>query len=314
MDFRSRAEQVEQDYDRLAAAGACREALDLVTREAHVFPEYAQKTVYAWRMVMACRLGERDLALQLLRDAVEAGYWYGDLRTDVNFARLHGMPEFERLADICMARRAEAMASAVPVIETFEPDARYAPYPLLLALHGRNAGIEAVHWRPAVEHGWCVALPQSSQVYAPGAYTWNDLEWALAEVQAHYATLRRERPIDPERVVLGGFSQGAGRALWMACAGLIPARGLVLVGPFLPQVEDLRLLLEARDPRGLHVYLGAGQRDRYCLEVARRLMALLPQYGVVCRLEEYQDLKHAFPADFGERLPAALEFVLADRQ
>ena len=73
----SRVEEVEQEYDHLAQSGAYAEALDLVTREAHLFPEYAQKVIYAWRMAMACRLNDKDLALRLLKEAIQAGHLPG---------------------------------------------------------------------------------------------------------------------------------------------------------------------------------------------------------------------------------------------
>jgi len=44
-------EAIEQEYHRLASAGAYAEALDLATREAHRFPDYSQAVVYYWRML-----------------------------------------------------------------------------------------------------------------------------------------------------------------------------------------------------------------------------------------------------------------------
>ena len=121
--------------------------------------------------------------------------------------------------------------------------------------------------------------------------------------------LLEQYPIDSQRVVLAGFSQGGGLALWLAMTGVIQARGLVLVGPFLPNVNVIIPLMEKHDPRGLRVYLVAGQRDRYCFGVAKQLAALLPHYGVICHLGEYSDLEHSFPKDFGKKLPDALDFV-----
>jgi len=98
-------EEVEQQYDHLAQAGAYAEALDLVTREAHIFPDYAQKVIYSWRMTMASRLNDKALTLSLLKEAVEAGYWYGGLRMDSDFELLAGEAEFEQLVQICEERR-----------------------------------------------------------------------------------------------------------------------------------------------------------------------------------------------------------------
>jgi hypothetical protein len=80
MDDISRAQEIEQQFHHLVQAGAYAEALDLITREAHSFSEHAQKVVYYWRMTMACRLNDRDVALHLLKEAVQAGYWYSGRR------------------------------------------------------------------------------------------------------------------------------------------------------------------------------------------------------------------------------------------
>ena len=119
-----------------------------------------------------------------------------------------------------------------------------------------------------------------------------------------------EYPIDPQRVVLAGFSQGGGLAAWLALSSTIKVRGLILVGPFLPDVKDLIPLMEAHPPQGLRAFLVAGQRDQYCLGVAQRLATLLPQHGIVCELDVYPDLEHNFPSEFESKLPYALEYVL----
>lgn len=312
MSHLSKAEEIEQQFDQLAQSGAYAQALDLVTRNAHYFPDYAQKVVYAWRITMACRLNDQALALQLLEEAVQAGYWYGELHTDPDYQLLHGLPEFERLTEICMERRAQAMAQAVPVIKTVLPHSHLSPFPLLLALHGGNSEVEsfAGHWSAAVSHGWLVALPQSSQQYAPGAFTWNDWGWAIQEVQGRYAALCSNYAIDSQRIVLAGFSQGGGLAAWLALSGLIQVHGLILVGPFLPDVETVVPLMKAHPPQDMKAWLVAGQRDKFCLGVARRLAELLPQQGVPCELEVYADLEHNFPIDFERKLPQALDFVV----
>ena len=309
----SRAQEVEQQFHHLVQSGSYAEALDLITQEAHVFFEHAQKEVYYWRMTMACRLNEKDLALNLLKQAVQAGYWYAGLEIDPDFQLLCGEAEFDHLAKLGMEHRAQAMANAVPVIKTLQPNPKFSPYPLLLALHGSNANVEiqVKHWNSAVEHGWLVALPQSSQIYAPDTYTWNDWEWAQQEVYERYMSLCKEYPIDLERVVVAGFSQGGGLALWLVLSGAIKAQGLILVGPFLDDITQIVPFLEKHVPYGLRVYLVAGQRDRYCHGIAQQLATLLPKYGISCELDDYPDLEHSFPLDFEKKLPEALRFVLS---
>lgn len=313
MNNQSSAYEIEQRFHHLVQSGEHAEALDLVTREAHIFPEHAQKVVYYWRMAMACCLNEKDLALDLLKEAVRAGYWYAGLENDPDFQLLYGVAEFNHLAQIGMEHRAHAIANAIPVMRILQPDSMLPSYPLLLALHGSNANVETQikHWELAVQNGWLVAMPQSSQLYAPDTYTWNDWDWAQQEVCQRFVTLCKEYSIDPERVVLAGFSQGGGLALWLALSSAIKVQGLILVGPFLDDVTQIIPFLENHVLSGLRVYLVAGQKDKYCHGIVQQLMTLLPKYGITCKFDEYPDFEHSFPIDFENKLPEALHFVLS---
>src|SRR5512136_317591 len=106
------SELLGQAYE-LYQQGEYDQALDLTTREATRFPDQAQQ-VYYWRICLASKADKPSLATQLLRQAVEAGYWYPEaqLRTDQDLAPLQGRPAFERMAAICRERHAEAQARA----------------------------------------------------------------------------------------------------------------------------------------------------------------------------------------------------------
>ncbi|MDP3682418.1 MAG: dienelactone hydrolase family protein, partial [Ignavibacteria bacterium] len=194
-------------------------------------------------------------------------------------------------------------------MKVLKPDSGHSPYSLLIALHGSNGNIEENHWESAVSGGWLVALPQSSQVFTPDTFTWNDWDWAQQEVGERFSTLYNEYPIDPKRIVLAGFSLGAGLAAWLVLDCKIKAKGLILVNPFLQDLTAIMPFLENNNLSGLCVYLVAGQRDQYCLGVAQQLNTILPKYGINCFLDVYPDLEHSFPADFEQKLPEALKFV-----
>jgi predicted esterase len=305
--------QFEQEFYRLCGDGDYAAAYALVTREMGRFPAWAQSSYYNWRMCSACLIGEPDLALRIFEEALAAGHWYDEagLREDADLATLQGRSEFERLVAISLGRREAALASAKPELKVFEPAEVVAPLPLLIALHGNQSNLaeSAERWQPATERGWLVAAPQSSQPMGPGVFGWNDREWAVREVERHYAALREQYAIDHERVVVAGFSMGGGLAIWLALSGALPARGFVGVGAFLPTIESIAQLLEAGGGRGKRAYLVASQRDVACYEIARTLAQLLPRNGVPCELELHPDLGHDFPPEFERGLLTALEFL-----
>src|SRR3954468_18957018 len=107
---------IEQEFYRLCSAGEYAVAYQLATREAGRFPASAQSTIYNWRFCTACLMGDPALALRLITEALDAGYWYGeaDLREDSDLAALQGLPEFERLIALASQRRNEVQAHAKP--------------------------------------------------------------------------------------------------------------------------------------------------------------------------------------------------------
>jgi predicted esterase len=310
---------LEKQLYQLYQNGEYAQALDLATRAASRFPAEALRTCY-WRVCMASLLDETALALQLLEEAVVSGLWYAEaqLRGDPDLQSLQGLPEFERLMEVCRKRQAEAQAQAAPVLLTLQPEdqcqAGRQPCPLLLALHGNNKTAEGSvgFWRSAVSKGWLLALPQSSQVRGPDAYVWNDRDWAVREIQEHYAALCEQYAVDPERVVVAGFSLGGELAIWLVMSGTIEARGFIAVGPggpYMNEPDKWVPLIAASQGSGLRGYLVVGEQDVFCYEGTQSLAALLRSRDVPCELEVHPNLGHDFPPEFQQSLAQALEFL-----
>jgi len=301
---------------RLYLDGQYAEAYDLVTREAPRFPERAPR-LYYWRVCLASVKGDTALALHLMDEAFAAGHWFSPflLREDSDLKPLQGLPEFERGVEICQERLAAAQAQAVPQITTLRPAGpRPKAYPLLMALHGnqQNMWMAGDRWGPAVSRGWLLGLPQSSQVAGPDMFVWDDREWAVREVQAHFATLCEQYEVDRGRVVLGGFSAGAETAVLLALKGVIPARGVIAVGPGGPytnEPEKWRPIVEASKNRDLRAYLIVGEEDVFRLKGTQALAEFLRSRGLPCGLEVHPGLAHDFPPAFEQSLLRALAFV-----
>jgi predicted esterase len=296
------------------------QALDLATCAANQFPTEGVVT-YNWRICMASLLGETAMALQLLEEALGAGIWYAEtqLREDPDLQPLQGLPQFERMVEVCRERQAEAQARAVPALITLQPEggcqAVFQPCPLLLALHGNYGTAEdsVGFWQSAVSKGWLLALSQSSQVGRSNGYVWNDRDWAVREIREHFATLCEKHAVDPGQVVVAGFSRGGELAIWLALSGTIEARGFIAVGPggpYMNEPDKWVPLIEASQARRLRGYMTIGEQDVFCYKGTQALTALLKSRDVPCELEVHPNLGHDFPPEFQQSLTRALEFVL----
>ena len=311
---------LETQLYQLYQSGEYAQALDLATREASRFPTEAWRVTY-WRICMASLMNETALALQLLEEALGSGIWYAEaqLREDPDLQPLQGLPQFEQLVEVCRKRQAEVQAQAAPALITLQPEgqcqAGLQPCPLLLALHGNTKTAENSlgFWRSAVSKEWLLALPQSSQVRGSDGYVWNDRDWAAREIQEHYAILCEQYAVDPDRVVVAGFSLGGELAIWLAMSGTIEARGFIAVGPagpYMREPDNWVPLIEASQARGLRGYLVVGEQDVFCYEGTQALAAMLRSRNIPCELEVHPNLGHDFPPEFQQSLIRALEFVL----
>jgi predicted esterase len=310
LDFSKTRAEITALYNRKDYA----EALDLLTREAARYPQ--QGVMYNWKMCLAARVGKPSQAIQAFQEALDHGYSYPQrlLREDEDLASLQGLPEYEELATLSEQRFAQVQATTKPELLVIPAnEASTAPSPLLIGLHGnsQSAKLAADDWRPLHAKGWTLALPQSSELLTSDAYMWNDFERGAAEVEAVTGKLIGEPTIDPGRIIIGGFSAGGGLAIKLAVTGRIPARGFLVVGPYLRDLDTLEPYLATARENQVKGYIIMGlQEPPEGQDLMQKTAAFLTEHGIPCEVERHPELAHAFPADFGASLQKALAFLL----
>lgn len=188
-----------------------------------------------------------------------------------------------------------------------------ASLPLLLTLHGNegNAHDTIEEWSAATTQGWLLGVPTSAQIVGPHEAVWNERELGISQVQAHLSELSREYPINPERVVLGGYSMGGGLAVWMALQQSVKARGFVVLAPYLTaaELEALPMLLASQPPTNLRGSILVGEQDVYCLEPSRKIVEMMRAHHLCCELEIHPGMDHFYPPNFATFLSKGLAFV-----
>lgn len=308
MTFDEFATQLFALYD----AGEYDKLYELTRREVGNFPEQAQDTLF-WYACAASLTGHTDEALQTLENWSAQGHWVAEqrFRDEPDLKPLDGMSRYEAVIAVSRERHEKIEAETGPKLLTLLPEQQATTYPLLIALHGNNGNAQrtAPHWQPIVKRGWILAVPQSSQIYMPESYIWNDREKATREVLAHYTALTGEYPVDKDDVILGGFSMGAGLSIRLSMSGAINARGFIAVGPYVPDVDSLTPFLEQSKARGLRGVILVGERDKHCYDNSLKIAEMLNAHGIACDLTVYPDLAHDYPPDFLQKLVEAVAFV-----
>ncbi|MDR3573214.1 MAG: dienelactone hydrolase family protein [Anaerolineaceae bacterium] len=300
-------------------AGSYDLAYGLLTREGNHFPDNSTRIFY-WRLCLASKAGRYPLAVSILKDALNAGIWYPaeQLQDDEDLRPLQDNEEFENLVKLCKQRHAEAQAKARPSLVTVKPElfpeGSETKIPLFIALHGdyNNANQTIPHWKTLPELGQLLAIPQSTQVGTSEGFIWDDFMLSEQEIIHHYKALRKQYPIDPKRILMGGFSLGGTLAIWLTLTRAIPATGFIVIGPYLPKKFSWLPLIESCQDKKLRGYIIIGKQDTDCYQGAVTMANQLKAHNVPCELEIHPKLGHDFPPDFDQILSKAVKFLSGD--
>jgi Phospholipase/Carboxylesterase len=298
---------LHQQVSKLYHAKAYTQAFELVEEKRAAFPENADEIAY-WRLCFHALVGKREEAVRIFRETLDQGGWFGPsmLEQDPDLVDLRPLPEFQEMVEVCRQRLAEIKGTVQPELLVEKPVEQAAALPLLIALHGNegNARDTIGEWSGIIAHGWLLGVPTSSQIVGPGCFIWDEREIGISQVRKHLAQLSSEYRIDPERVVLGGFSMGGGLAIWMALHQSIKTCGFIALGPYLSEeeLEALPDLLAQHKPHGLRGSIVVGAEDVVHLNVSRKVVEIMHAHDLPCELELLPGFSHIYPADFQERV------------
>ncbi len=152
-----------------------------------------------------------------------------------------------------------------------------------------------------------MAFPRSSQIGFSGAYYWNDVELGVGEVRSHLRDLRQYFPV--QSVVLAGFSAGARVALHLALEAESDVQGLILIAPWLPDLDGVSSKIRGLRSRDVRSYVIWGDQDEDCREHAQALTELFEIEGVRHRKVVVPSMEHDVPSDLRALVPSMLAFI-----
>jgi predicted esterase len=309
MEFFKKSEALFQFYQE----GKYADALAVAEKLAVEYPEQDARTAF-WLICLQNMTGQSEKALLTFKDALARGVWWAEfrMRGDSDLDSLQGNTEFERLVKLSEEMRLQADASAKPDLFVYQPEGK-GPFPLLISLSPRGGSpeLDFRNWQSAIKLGWMLALPQSSQLASPLSFVWDDREKALNEILVHVETLVREYPIDRNRIVVAGFSQGAARAIELVMSQKFKARGFIAVVP--GTLDSAELEGWATSPygddagAGRGVLISGGRDPRY--EMFIQIREIFAKHNLPLMFENFPELAHQIPNDFEPMLERSLNFL-----
>jgi dienelactone hydrolase len=285
------------------------EALVMIEEHLDAFPEQKSRMVF-WRMCLLSLSNHPEETISTFRQGLDAGLWWQpELFADPDLNSVRDLPEFQRLMAVSQEKYEVARTHIEREYAILQPEPPASGrYPLLITLHGRNGNkdVDLGQWEVARQRGWLVLSCQSTQPVFEGAYHWDNPATGLSDLLFYYEQVSQKYPIDPQRVVIAGFSQGSGMAIYAARSGRLPVRGFIGIGTWWADANELASGRE--DVRG---YFVTGEKD-HTLDRAREIQNALTTSGVQFSEEVHPDLGHAFSTDFASSFEKAIAFIFKE--
>lgn len=217
-----------------------------------------------------------------------------------------------------------AADSYLPHYVLLPPQASLAqPAPVVVMIHGWG-GDEGAMWvfKRVIPAGVAVITPRAPLSLAEGGYVWyprnelypqpapDSLEDGLNRLRRFLADLPHAYPIDPARLVLIGFSQGAAMVNSLVIARPGFAIGVASLAGLVP--ESVFQTAAADSLAGLPVLIAHGQRDEtIAVRYARQAREVYTRLGAQVTYGEYHT-GHKMTLSAITALKHWLEWVIGD--
>lgn len=176
-------------------------------------------------------------------------------------------------------------------------------------MHGdqENIGIIEPYWKSVLLQDYTLALPQSSQIQFSDGFVWDDIHRGKEELKEHYVKFIENHTV--ERVIIGGFSAGAGVALYTVLQKDIAVDGFIFMAPWLPEIEEWNELLGVLQDKHIKGYIVCGDQDEDCFECTQQFVQLLRDKNIEHKYKVIPNLNHDYPIYFDEVLKEAIEYI-----
>jgi len=293
------------------------DALQIVEQNADRFPEHLARTTF-WKMCFLSLCGRSNDVISVFQKGLDAGLWWAESQfRDTDLDAVRDLPEFKRLEAISQEKYEEARTHIERDQTVLLPEEVVSDlYPLLIVLHGGagNKDSNLEYWEIARQKGWLVLSPQSTQPLYSGSYSWIEPEQALADLNFYVEQILKDHPIDQQRVVIAGFSQGSGMAIYAALSGKLKVRGFIGIGTYWADPESLAPLAQlASRTKAIRGYFVVGEKDQ-TLNKTREIQKVLNENNIQFGEEVHPDLAHEFPADFESSFDKAIDFIFKEQE
>jgi len=302
---------------KIYLAGDYKKAYAYITKyEKDVTGNLAQ--IYNFRYAIASKAGMADKAIELMAEAIiDCGFWYASeyLQSDEDLDLIRKNETFDSLVCICEKREKVAKNQIKPQLKILSSQLSesHPEKQLIMALHGNqeNLKIAESYWKCLLTEERLIALPQSSEIEFSDAYIWEDLEIGSHILEDFYKKIVRKEMIKKDELIYGGFSAGARQVLYQVLFTQLKAKGLILIAPWLPELEEWKKIFSLLSEKRIKIYIICGDKDEDSYEDSKALAGLLNTFDIDHRFVVIENLEHDYPNEFSRIIEKGIQYINA---
>lgn len=222
---------------------------------------------------------------------------------------LHGFQMVEKRNKELVAAAQQQAQMKLEIVTPAGYDAK-KKYPLFLALHGGGETLADFKplWRSTrLKNEFIVAFVQSTQVAGMNGFHWQDVAHTKKDLTDAFGQVCAAYPVDPQRVVIGGFSSGGFASLVMSLQNGFPVSGFIVLCPEVPEGVSDEDILQAfgRGVRG--TILSTAMDNR--LDRQRQLADRFRNLGLQYQFMVTPDIGHWYPENLDKLLDQAIAHI-----
>ena len=161
---------------------------------------------------------------------------------------------------------------------------------------------------------YVIALPQSSEIEFSNGYLWDDLKNGVRDLKGHYTKLVEEYQVSEENVMIGAFSAGAGVAVEALLSEVIPAKRILFIAPWLPNIDSIGERIKKLKNLNVEFYLLCGDADEDCFDCTDEFAEILEKNEIPYEFAIVEGMDHTYPEHFDDMLRHAMSYFERDKE
>ncbi|MEN8155068.1 MAG: MBL fold metallo-hydrolase [Acidobacteriota bacterium] len=310
--------EFDKKVDQLIESEKNTEAIKLLKESFKNYPE-KEFEIYQSIIILYKRAEEIKTSIDMMTEANNKGYYFWLMPRERAYNNYRREEWFKKALALNNELRDKAQKLVKPGYKIVLPKKYdvHKKYPLIFIMHGGNQNIEITQkrWRSdELYKNNIVAFVQSGWTVATKRFRWNlsgkDLFHegsAIDEVKVLYKEILQKYPVNTDKIVLVGFSQGAALAMNMSIHNDIKCIGVLAGCPFNDDIDEAHSLnLKKRDIR---FFVFTGDKD-FAFKRTKKNMEILKKSGVKVIFKINKNMGHEFSFDIESDIKEALKLIL----